>query len=170
MFFHPSANAKGVYEWCTRATFIEADIEVQAILSYPWLEKAKIGVFPHLDSLAWISNKEGKPKKPHTFLNLLGSWSVAGCKPPEKLPNVEPVDPNRIIHMITIPQSDPTPPDALGGGPKNPLFDDEDVLEYLQHKWNMTQSKMRPVQPLFLPPKTHLLTPNGKSVPLELRK
>ena len=31
-----------------------ADVEVDAILSYPWLKNQKIGVFPHLDTLAKI--------------------------------------------------------------------------------------------------------------------
>ena len=34
------------------ATFVEADIRVDAILSFPWLVKTKIGVFPHLRALA----------------------------------------------------------------------------------------------------------------------
>ena len=34
------------------ATFAEADIRVDAILSFPWLVRTKIGVFPHLRALA----------------------------------------------------------------------------------------------------------------------
>ena len=34
------------------ASFYEADIRVDAIISYPWLEKNGIGIFPHLKALA----------------------------------------------------------------------------------------------------------------------
>jgi hypothetical protein len=34
------------------ATFYEADIKVDAILSYPWMSKNRIGVFPHLEAMA----------------------------------------------------------------------------------------------------------------------
>jgi hypothetical protein len=34
------------------AEFFEADIHVDAILSYPWLEKNQLGVFPHMKALA----------------------------------------------------------------------------------------------------------------------
>ena len=34
------------------ATFYEADIKVDAILSYPWMSKNPIGVLPHLEAMA----------------------------------------------------------------------------------------------------------------------
>ena len=34
------------------AEFYEADISVDAILSYPWMAKAQVGVFPHHNALA----------------------------------------------------------------------------------------------------------------------
>ena len=34
------------------ATFYEADIKVDAILSYPWMVQEKMGVFPHKSALA----------------------------------------------------------------------------------------------------------------------
>lgn len=36
------------------ATFYEADITVDAILSFPWMQEKKIGIFPHLYALAEI--------------------------------------------------------------------------------------------------------------------
>jgi hypothetical protein len=39
-------------EWSTQGTFHEADIQVDAILSYPWLKERFLGVFPHLEALA----------------------------------------------------------------------------------------------------------------------
>ena len=49
------------------AVFYEADIRVDAILSYPWLVRNKIGVFPHLRALALaepeISLLLGLPKR-----------------------------------------------------------------------------------------------------------
>ena len=44
-------------EWCTKASFYEADIQVDAILGYPWLAERELGVFPHLKALAF-----GHPK------------------------------------------------------------------------------------------------------------
>ena len=32
--------------------FHDADIQVDAILSYPWLEEKYLGVYPHMESLA----------------------------------------------------------------------------------------------------------------------
>ena len=49
------------------AIFYEADIQVDAILSYPWLRGQKIGVFPHLRALAMT--------EPH-FVLLLGLPSL----------------------------------------------------------------------------------------------
>ncbi len=43
----------------TIATFHEADIQVEAILSYPWMEEARVGVFPHLEALARYSSWAG---------------------------------------------------------------------------------------------------------------
>ena len=34
------------------ATFFEADIHVDAIISHPWLKQHRLGVFPHLGALA----------------------------------------------------------------------------------------------------------------------
>ena len=34
------------------ADFYEADIRIDAILSYPWMVQAKVGVFPHYNALA----------------------------------------------------------------------------------------------------------------------
>ena len=35
-----------------RTTFFEADIRVDAILSYPWMAQNQLGVFPHLQAMA----------------------------------------------------------------------------------------------------------------------
>jgi len=51
--FHPSREG----EWCTEATFHEADIQVDAILSYSWIKKVQLEVFPHLESLARLSTE-----------------------------------------------------------------------------------------------------------------
>ena len=50
-----------------KAIFYEADIQVDAILSFPWLRMKKIGVFPHLRALAVA--------EPH-FVLLLGLPSL----------------------------------------------------------------------------------------------
>ena len=58
------------------ATFYEADIRVDAILSHPWMVETKIGVFPHLRAMA-VSEPEitllmGLPKKRRTTKRVDG--------------------------------------------------------------------------------------------------
>jgi hypothetical protein len=38
--------------WTAPASFYEADIHVEAIIGFPWLEENQLGVFPHLRALA----------------------------------------------------------------------------------------------------------------------
>ena len=60
----------GNVEWSTTGTFHDADIQVDAILSYPWLEQSKLGVFPHLGSLVRLP-PPGEPCDP----TLLKGWN-----------------------------------------------------------------------------------------------
>ena len=54
------------------AEFYEAQIDVDAILSYPWLREHKIGVYPHLCALT-------KMKPRHTLLyGSIRDWEVQG--------------------------------------------------------------------------------------------
>ena len=57
------------FEWTTTGTFHDADIQVDAILSYPWLEESHLGVFPHLGSLVKLP-PQGEPGGPI----LLKGW------------------------------------------------------------------------------------------------
>jgi len=43
------------WDWRATASFHEADIQVDAILSHPWLVSKRLGVFPHLKSLALLT-------------------------------------------------------------------------------------------------------------------
>ncbi len=59
--------------------FYEADIEVDGILSYAWMAKEKLGVFPHLRAMALdlpvttlIYGKRGNPGKPTGPTRLIG--------------------------------------------------------------------------------------------------
>ncbi len=52
-------NREGEATWSTTATFHDAGIHVDAILSYPWLNRARLGVFPHLNSLVRLSKSLG---------------------------------------------------------------------------------------------------------------
>ena len=56
----------GSVSWCTQAVLLEADIGVDIILGYPWLEKAKVGVFPHLEALAHM----GEAWTPFSFCGV----------------------------------------------------------------------------------------------------
>jgi hypothetical protein len=47
-----SLEGETLPEWSTQGTFHEANIQVDAILSYPWLKDRFLGVFPHLEALA----------------------------------------------------------------------------------------------------------------------
>ena len=70
MLAHFGPNWGGGTSWCTSATFHEADIEVDLILGYPWLEKTKLGVFPHLEALAHMGGGVDT-------IQFLGSWREA---------------------------------------------------------------------------------------------
>ena len=80
-FASSQPNAAGKPEWCTRGTFHEADIKVDAILSSPWLDSERLGVFPHLDALARVD-----PQDP-THLKLLRDWPTrkGGGKPCQRV-------------------------------------------------------------------------------------
>ena len=47
-----SLEGETLPEWSTQGIFHEANIQVDAILSYPWLKDRFLGVFPHLEALA----------------------------------------------------------------------------------------------------------------------
>ena len=50
-----------VRDWSTVGVFFDADIQVDAILSYPWLRQQYLGVFPHLEALAKLELSIVKP-------------------------------------------------------------------------------------------------------------
>ena len=59
------------------STFFEADINVDAVLSFPWMAKNKIGVFPHLRAMALEKPKftlrMGAPvRKTHMQMDTIG--------------------------------------------------------------------------------------------------
>lgn len=58
---------------CFRAEFYVAEIDVDMILSYPWLRQNQVGVFPHHDALAIDT----------PYFALLHGWK-SGCRAPEK--------------------------------------------------------------------------------------
>ena len=49
---------RGQFKWCTSGKFYEAKIQVDLIISYPWLQKKKLGVFPHLEGLVELEENE----------------------------------------------------------------------------------------------------------------
>ena len=54
--------------WCTKAKFYEGDIQLDAILSHPWLAQERLGVFPHLEGLAKLNEEDSDPP------TILSSW------------------------------------------------------------------------------------------------
>ena len=61
------------WDWRATASFHEADIQVDAILSHPWLVSKRLGVFPHLKSLALLTEplillRAGAHRPPGVFL------------------------------------------------------------------------------------------------------
>ena len=61
-------NPNGKKVWCSKVTFYEGDIQLDAILSHPWLAHERLGVFPHLEGLARLNEGETDP------LTILSSW------------------------------------------------------------------------------------------------
>ena len=111
-------------EWRASATFHDVDLQVDAILGYPWLRKQHIGVFPHLSSLALLTDP----------IMLLRDWV-----PPSE-PFTTPKQPSAgegfkggEDHQAYIAQAR-----AMGltlptqaGAPEEGLFEDEDTLAYI---------------------------------------
>ena len=44
--------------WTTSGTFYDADIKVDAIVGCPWLGNRKLGIFPHLNTLAFLHSSQ----------------------------------------------------------------------------------------------------------------
>jgi hypothetical protein len=78
--FEKQVNGKKVPEPAQyKIDFYEADIEVDGILSYAWMAKEKLGVFPHLRAMALdlpvttlMYGKGGNPGKPTGPTRLIG--------------------------------------------------------------------------------------------------
>jgi hypothetical protein len=78
--FEKQINGKKAPELAQyKIDFYEADIEVDGILSYAWMAKEKLGVFPHLRAMALdlpvttlIYGKGGNPGKPTGPTRLIG--------------------------------------------------------------------------------------------------
>ena len=55
LFFFPNRTGDESSELvCIPANFYEADIQVDAILSFPWMSENKVGIFPHKQALALL--------------------------------------------------------------------------------------------------------------------
>ncbi len=55
-FWSSRPVGQGRKEWTTEAVFYDAQIQVDAILSYPWMEKGRYEGFPLLESLVKLSS------------------------------------------------------------------------------------------------------------------
>ncbi len=60
--FKENARLKKV--WCTRATFYEAGIQMNAIVSHPWLADEKIAGFPPFGRVGLVALGRGRPHHP----------------------------------------------------------------------------------------------------------
>ena len=88
----PAEDAEGP-EWWTKATFHIAALQVDAILSYPWMNTSSVGLFPHLEAFARFSGadkdiqvdllhgfpEEGWSKKNIYLLRCCERWT--NCEP-----------------------------------------------------------------------------------------
>ena len=147
-FASTTPNEAGKPEWCTRATFHEADIRVDAILSCPWMDSEQLGVFPHLEALARVN-----PDDP-AHIQLLRDWPTRKRKPVKghQVSNrtVTTRVPQsgwstRTIHSVTeweefqgrltkVRAMNVHLPSLGGAGGREPLADDEDALEFVAGK------------------------------------
>ena len=111
----------GPKTWTTMAAFHDADIQVDAILSYPWLEEKHLGVFPHLKSLALLADR----------MLLLGSLNHPKHSSPKTRPEPD-FDPDweRLVKVNYVRSLGLTLP-AYGEGEEEPSFDDEETLEFI---------------------------------------
>ena len=56
-FIKEGGEHKEPLEWHTTATFIDADVHMEAILGCEWLDDKELGVFLHLRALAFSHSK-----------------------------------------------------------------------------------------------------------------
>ena len=119
---------QGGTTWSAPASFHDADIQVDALIGYPWLQRHKLGVFPHLRALALETRG--------IFLLLRGeSSSGLETELPEEKPSAPTVLPDlRLVDEVRAMQlalpwiegnDDEEEPD-LG---EESLREDEDVQE-----------------------------------------
>jgi len=151
---HP--DRYGRRSWCTGATFHDADIHLDAILSCPWMVREELGLFPHLAALAKYDPTQGDP------LTLLQSWKepqknnhqrgvTATCEPETGDLNIHAVqldEPNvvdqeggpdtddievekdeLVVEIMNVRAMGLTLPVEGDPGEGEPLFDDEGALE-----------------------------------------
>lgn len=140
-------NKEGKEEWCTRATFHEADIQVDLILSCPWLARQQLGVFPHMKGLVKLEE--------HDPLMLLTSWPTKGERSPvkgtppaqgictlrEETPRQEPLAWVAKVRAMNL-----AVPAEAAEEEEDPLYEDEEALEYVASqmmKWEGEGDELR---------------------------
>jgi hypothetical protein len=108
--------------WTTEADFHDADIQVDAIIGYPWLEANQLGVFPHLRALALMASE---------VILLRGEQNLtttAVANPKEEEPeedDTEDLEPLRWLDRVRGMRL--TLPCEIGEGGETPLLEDEDT-------------------------------------------
>ena len=132
-------------EWSAIGIFHDADIQVDAILSYPWLEQAKLGVFPHLGALVslpplgdpihlkgWPKKGKRRPRKPRieTQTPTEGPEGLYGSVHLSDLARKCQEDEEHLARVTQARAMNLVVPSEVGEL-EDPLFEDEDVLEYL---------------------------------------
>ncbi len=131
-------NPKGENTWSTLVTFHDAGIHVDAILSYPWLTRARLGVVPHLDSLVKLTSSLEKTL-------LLTDWRED--EPPGVPKDGPPGWEDGIyrmpeLHMVEVSSEEVARVRAMGlwipspedEGERLELWEDEEVLEEVAHQ------------------------------------
>ena len=111
----------GQCEFCAWATFLEAEISVDMILSYPWLETVRIGTFTHLSALARYDPNDGGTEP---VLDFLSSWTPERVRAYRNLLRV-----NKALHMVRSLNLE-LPPEAHEERGQS-LFEDEETLGHL---------------------------------------
>ena len=118
--FWSVSEGQGGQPWVSDASFYEADILMDAILSYPWLRDKRLGVFPHLGALA----QEGEPIT-RIFSRKFPSAKEDTSSQSEFEEDIDWAEVGEVRAMnLRLPSE-------VGQGEEIPLFEDEGVLEYL---------------------------------------
>jgi hypothetical protein len=149
-----NGGPQGGQDWNVVATFYEADLQMDAIIGFPWMQAQQLGVFPHLEALArW--------EEPRMLLRSSQDTNLQHVRQARKKASKElgvwaHVTRARALNM-TLPgvvdevENEEEDPDVFGEQEER-LNEDEETLVAWAEDWKRAQKYKTGVQGVVLVP------------------